>query len=106
MNTHIIILDGVHVNLKMANIYQMVCFGGDEDGINNNIFRKNNFIYKSKNENYQKRLPFFETGDIIVLSYNSVLHQLSFECESDNGTLNSFIKNLPQNTTCYWFVGH
>ena len=26
--------------------------------------------------------------------------------ENDNGKLNSFMKNLPKNTTLYWFVAH
>ena len=73
---------------------------------NKNIFYKNNFLYKSNNGNYKNRLPGFKTGDILKLSYNSVLSQLSFFKENDNGNLNSSIVNLPQNRTFYWFVAH
>ena len=75
-------------------------------GRKNNIFRKNNFVYQSKNDNYKHQLPPFKKGDIVVLTYNSDLYQLSFGKENDNGALNSFIKNLPKNITFYWFVGH
>ena len=67
------------------------------NGRKNNIFRENNFIYQSKNGNYKKRLPGFKSGDILLLSYNSFLNELSFHKENDNGKLNSFIKNLPKN---------
>ena len=71
-----------------------------------NIFRKNNFIYQSKNDNHKKRLPGFKTDDIIILSYNSTLNELSFYKENDNGKLDSCIANLPENMTFYWFVAH
>ena len=80
--------------------------GEGHNGRKNNIFRKNNFIYQSKNGNYKSRLPGFRSGDILLLSYNSNLNELSFGKEFDNGKLNSFIKNLPKNRTFYWFVAH
>ena len=71
-----------------------------------NIFYKNNFIYCSNNKNYKTRLPAIKTGDIIVLEYNSDLSILSFSKENDNGKLDSYISNLPQDLIFYWFVGH
>ena len=82
----------------------LYCF--DADNLVKNIFRKNNFIYQSKNDNYKNGLPGFKTGDILVLSYNSHLYQLSFKKENDNGKLNSLIKNLPKNMIFYWFFAH
>ena len=73
---------------------------------NNNIFLQNKFIYVSNNENYKQRLPKFTTGDTIVLQYNSDLEILSFSKENDNGKLDSYIKNLPNDQTFHWFVGH
>ena len=83
----------------------LFCGSGD-NGRQNNIFRNNDFLYQSKNRNYRYRLPGFESGDILILSYNSDIYQLSFAKENDNGELNSFIEFLPENTTFYWFVGH
>ena len=83
----------------------LYCGFGD-NGRKNNIFRKNNFVYQSKNGNYKTRLPGFKDGDILVLSYDSVLNQLSFFKETDDGKLNSFIENLPKNMIFYWFVAH
>ena len=80
--------------------------GYEDDGRHNNIFRQNNFVYQSKNNNYKQRLPVFKTGDILLLSYNSALNELSFGKENDNNKLNSLVKNLPCNQTFYWFVGH
>ena len=71
-----------------------------------NIFRRNNFQYKSNNQYYRERLPSIETGDVIVLSYNSNLNKLSFGKDNDNGKLDSYIDNLPKMKTFYWFVGH
>ena len=72
----------------------------------NNIFRQNNFIYSSNNENYKKRLPSLKTNDTIILQYDSDLSILSFSKDNDNGKLNSYIKNLPKDLIFYWFVGH
>ena len=72
----------------------------------NNIFRKNKFVYKSINENFQYRLPRINNGDIIVLQYDSDKGILSFSKDNDNGKLDSCISNLPKDLTFYWFVGH
>ena len=79
--------------------------GGNDENIENNIFRKNNFIYKSNNDNYEERLPGWCKDDILSLEYNSDLNQLSFSKLNDN-KLNSQISNLPKDKTFYWFVGH
>ena len=80
--------------------------GYRKSGVENNIFRKNNFIYCSNNENYKENLPLYKNGDIVVLEYDSNLSILHFSKENDNGKLNSCIKNLPKNETFCWFVGH
>ena len=72
----------------------------------NNIFRKNKFIYQSNNDNYKQRLPGIYTNDIIILEYDSDLSTLSFAKENDGGKLNVYISNLPTDKTFYWFVGH
>ena len=71
-----------------------------------NIFRLNNFVYKSNNENYQTRLPVFKQRDVVILTYDSNNGILLFSKENDNGKLNAQISNLPKMTTYYWFVGH
>ena len=91
----------------------------DKTPTRQNIFRLNNFIYKSQNENYKKRLPRLEKGDIIQLSYdsdNAILSfskekqntssVLSFFAQHDGGNLDAQISNLPKMNTYYWFVGH
>ena len=80
--------------------------GVNKDSISSNIFRLYKFKYQSRNKNYVKRLPHLKVGDIVVLSYDSNLFTLSFTKENDNGDLNSYIENLPNNQTFYWFVGH
>ena len=80
--------------------------GANDTSIENNIFRKNNFVYKSNNENYKQRLPEIEKGDIIHLSYDSNNGILSFSKENDNGKLDAQISNLPTINTYYWFVAH
>ena len=70
-----------------------------------NIFRQNDFEYVSKNDNYKSRLPGWDRGDTIFLSYNSNDYTLSFGKLNDN-KLDSLIKHLPQNQTYYCFVGH
>ena len=80
--------------------------GWSHNGRKKNIFRKNTFVYQSKNVNYKHRLPGLQDGDTIILSYNSALNELSFNKENDNDKLSSFIKNLPKNMKFYWFVGH
>ena len=79
--------------------------GNNNSSRENNIFRKNKFIYHSNNENYKTRLPGFENGDTIILQYDSNLSILSFSKENDNGKLDACIKNLPKDLTFYWFVG-
>ena len=81
-------------------------FCGAYDSRQDNIFRKNKFIYSSNNENYPTRLPGWQTDDIVVLEYDSHLSILSFSKENDNGKLDACIGNLPTNETFYWFVGH
>ena len=73
---------------------------------NKNIFRLNDFKYKSNNKNYTTGIPPIESGDIIILSYNSDKNTLSFIKENKYGLLNSRIYNLPKEKTFYWFVGH
>ena len=80
--------------------------GWDNHSRQNNIFRKNNFIYSSNNKNYKEKLPGIQTNDIIILQYDSNMSTLSFSKENDNGKLDSYIKNLPNGLTFYWFVGH
>ena len=80
--------------------------GYNELSIKNNIFRNNNFVYKSNNENYRQRLPPITKGDIIMLSYDSDNGILSFSKNNDYGKLNAQIYNLPKMETYYWFVGH
>ena len=55
-----------------------------------NIFRNNNVMYFSRNKNYVTRLPSWKSDDILILSYNSNLHTLSFAKQNDNGKLNSY----------------
>ena len=80
--------------------------GNSEASRAKNIFRKNKFSYKSNNENYKERLPPIQTGDVVILSYDSNNGILSFGKENDNGKLNAHICNLPKMNTYYWFVGH
>ena len=83
-----------------------LCCGNNESSRTNNIFRRNSFMYKSNNENYQTRLPPIKTGDIMILTYDSNNGILSFTKENDNSKLNAQIYNLPKGNTFYWFVGH
>ena len=84
-----------------------------------NIFRRGQlmFQYKSRNGKHSKRLPGYGSGDIIVLTYNSDLGQLSFGLFKKKfglfgggnekvSSLDSYIYNLPRNLTFYWFFGH
>ena len=80
--------------------------GWNDSSSKNNIFRNNNFVYSSNNEDYSDRLPVFKSGDIILLSYDSNNGILSFCKENDNGKLDAQISNLPKENTYYWFVGH
>ena len=80
--------------------------GWNGSTIQNNVFRRNNFVYQSNNENYKNRLPPINSGDIIELSYDSNNGILLFCKENDNGKLNAQIYNLPTDNTYYWFVGH
>ena len=81
-------------------------FCGFDKNLKTNIFRNNNFGYCSNNNHYPTRLPEIENGDIIILEYDSDLAILTFSKETDNGKLNSSIKNLPKENTYYWFIGH
>ena len=86
-----------------------------------NIFRRSKFKYASRNGKYSSRLPFFKSGDIVVLTYNSDLGHLSFQLFKMNtksgwfggyssneevSLLDSYIYNLPRDGTFYWLVGH
>ena len=71
----------------------------------NNIFIKSNVKYQSNNWYYRNRLPSIKSGDTIILQYNSNKNILSFFKLNDDA-LNSYIYDLPKNTTFYWFVGH
>ena len=51
-------------------------------------------------------MKIIKQGDIVVLVYDSDLSILYFSKENDGGKLDSYIKNLPNNLTFYWFVGH
>ena len=86
-------------------LHGLVC-GNNQLSCTNNIFRQNKFVYKSNNDNYKDKLPGIETGDIVILSYDSNNQILSFCKENDNGKLNAQISNLPKENTYYWFVGH
>ena len=68
--------------------------GWGNNGRRTNIFRKNNFIYQSRNGNYKIELPGLRKGDIIILSYNSDLYQLSFGKENDNGKIKFIYKKF------------
>ena len=70
-----------------------------------NIFVKSKYVYKSNNKCYQERLPHIESGDIIILRYDSDNNILSF-CKSNDDKLDASITNLPKNKTFYWIVGH
>ena len=99
--------------------YGLLC-GGDYSSMMNSIFRRGGkkgkvgFRYKSKNDNYKSRLPCINSGDRIVLTYNSNLNVLSFSKEhkkeeeekNDKVELNSYVCDLPKKTTFFWFVGH
>ena len=72
------------------------------------VYEKNKRKKKKRKidkENYKDRLPGFESGDIIQLSYDSNNGILSFFKENDNDKLNAQISNLPKENTYYWFVG-
>ena len=73
--------------------------GFSELSTKNNIFRRNNFVYKSNNEYYKDRLPPIKSSDIIILSYDSNNGILSFGKENDDGKLTAQIYNLPKGNT-------
>lgn len=103
---------------KAGKILSHGLYCGLKDSSRNaNVFAKNNFVYKSRNGMYTKRLPVYRSGDIVVLIYNSDIGELSFQLfkkrcgifldDNDNfSSLNSYIYNLPSDLTFYWFFGH
>ena len=70
-----------------------------------NIFTLSKFVYKSNNEYYKERLPPIQSGDTIILQYDSDKNILSF-FKSNDDKLNASIINLPKNKTFYWIAGH
>ena len=74
-----------------------IWFGNE---VHNNIFRKNNFMYHSNNDNYKDRLPGYKKGDTTILQYDSDLAAVSFSKDNDNGNLDLYIKHLPNDLTC------
>ena len=112
-------------HLKKDNVLPngLYC-GWNADTRRKNIFRRSEFKYKSRNDKYQERLPAYESGDIIVLTYNSDLGELSFQLfkkkkkkkksglfgnshnNEEESSLDSYIYDLPRDLTFYWFFGH
>ena len=86
----------------------LIC-GLGEHGMKSNIFRRSGFKYASRNGKYTSRLPGYESGDTIVMIYDSDLGQLSFKLfqkYKEESLLDSYIYNLPRGLTFYWFCDH
>ena len=82
----------------------LVC--GKSDTIQpDNIFVLSKFKYVSNNEWYKNALPGLQSGDTIIMRYDSYKSELSFS-KSNDKLLDSKITNLPKNKTFYWMVGH
>ena len=114
-------------NIHLPN--GLFCGYGDAQRRDKNMFRKNGFVYNSHNGKYLSKLPAYRSGDIVVLTYNSDIGQLSFKLfkkntknnndkndsnynNNNHGTkdelssVDSYISNLPGDLTFYWFFGH
>ena len=106
-------------DVKLPNGLYCGCYDSGRAG---NIFRGGSaagsgFKYMSRNDKYAERLPFFESGDIVELIYNSDLGLLSFKlykhgqdknvnANSKVSSLDSYITGLPRDLTFYWFCAH
>ena len=93
-------------NVKVPN--GLYC-GSYDSGRQNNIFRVNGFKYVSRSGKHSSRLPGYDSGDVVVMIYNSDLGQLSFKLFKENeqvSKVDSYIDNLPRGLTFYWFFGH
>ena len=82
----------------------LICGGSDKHQCGN-IFILSNFEYMSNNDSYLQRLPYYKSGDIIELRYDSNNNALSF-FKSNDPLLNSKIVNVAKDKTFYWIVGH
>ena len=92
-------------NNTYSNMINGLLFGARNGiDIENNIFIKSKFVYKSNNQFYKEGLPYIKTGDTIIIKYNSNSSILSF-FKANDSKLNAQICNLPKDKTFYWFVG-
>ena len=74
---------------------RLCCGCGDNDR-KNYAFERNNFFYQSTIDNYKNRLLGFKSGEILILSYDKNVNQLSCEKENDNDKLHP-LSNIYQN---------
>ena len=97
---------GPCANKSFLNMKNGLLIGATSGGLDvqDNIFIKSKFMYKSNNQYYKNGLPNIKTGDTIIMKYDSNNRILSFY-KSNDVKLDAQISNLPNDKTLYWFAG-
>ena len=92
--------------ISCSNMKNGLLIGASNSGQNvqDNIFIKSKFLYKSNNQYYENGLPNINNGDTIIIKYDSNNSILSFY-KTNDAKLNAQISKLPKNKTFYWFAG-